>query len=128
MEENLSRKEKQIIRKYYENRWWLKNKKITDSYIRHICNKCNIKGKVLRHPYIDTESDEFKFGIVLISKYNKSFNKYILLLINNDYGVYTSDYMYCMPFSKKLTKLDDEEKKKLNVLMNDKRRISKTKK
>lgn len=118
--EQLTRKDKKIIRKYGNNKWWHKARKITDSYVRHICKKSNIKGELLRHPYVDKETDEFKFGIVLISKYVKSFDKYILQLINNNYGVYISDYTYCMPFSKKLVKLDHEESEKLNALISSK--------
>ena len=75
-----------LQRKYVNNHWWLKRKKITSKYINHICNKFDIKGKIINYPYINNE-DEFIYGKIQLSQYKKKFNKYKELLEFNDFYV-----------------------------------------
>ena len=75
-----------LQRKYLYNHWWLKKYNITQNFINHICNKCNIKGKIINYPYIN-DNNEFIYGKIKLSSYIKKFNKYKELLEFNDFYI-----------------------------------------
>jgi hypothetical protein len=74
-----------LQRKYIHNHWWFKRKNINQQFINHICNKFNIKGQILNHPYI--ENDEYIYGKIKLNQYCKKFNKYKKLLEFNDFYI-----------------------------------------
>ena len=74
-----------LQRKYIHNHWWLKKHKINQNFINHICNKFNIKGKIINYPHIN--NDEFIYGKIKLTKHIHNFNKYKELLEFNDFVI-----------------------------------------
>ena len=72
-----------LYRKYVHNHWWFKKKNINQNFINHICNKFNIKGKIINYPYI--KNDEYIYGNIELNKFCNNFNKYKELLEFNDF-------------------------------------------